>query len=305
MRALVTGSGGFVGRHLVAHLEEAGDEVLAWSGGSETPDITDGEALRDALSGQRIDAVYHLAAQSRVDLSWEEAALTMQVNAGGTAQLIDALADTELHPRVIVMSSAEVYGRIDPDRMPIDESTPLSPQTPYGVSKAAAEQLARLTGERHGLPVLVCRPFNLIGPGQAPMFVTAAFAQQIVANERRGGGELRVGNLDPSRDFLDVRDAVAWYRRLMLDGESGKTYNVSSGRDMAVRAVLDTMVARSTVEQRVVVDRDRFRPNDVKRFVGSNDAIVAATGWEPTRPLEQSLIDVLDDWRQRPQEDFR
>lgn len=299
MRVLVTGSGGFVGGHLCAHLEASGDEVHAWSGSAESPDITNRDALVAALARESFDAVVHLAAQSRVDLSWSQPAETMAVNAGGTANLIEALAETAATKRVLVMSSAEVYGRVDEALLPVDERAPLSPRTPYGASKIATEQLALLLGGQKGIDVVVCRPFNQIGPGQAPTFVTAAFAAQVAANERSGGGVIEVGNLSATRDFLDVRDAVEAYRRLLIDGLAGEVYNVAAGREEPVSALLDGLLAASSATQEVVIDEARFRPNDLARMFGSSAKLMAATGWTPQRGLDETLADVLEDWRNR------
>ncbi len=299
MRVLVTGSGGFVGGHLCAHLEAMGDEVVAWSGGAGSPDITDPAALRHALRGESFDAVVHLAAQSRVDLSWSEPAQTMAVNAGGTANVIEALAESGGTPRLLVMSSAEVYGLVDESMLPVDETTPLQPRTPYGVSKVASEHMALLLGAQRGLDVIVCRPFNQIGPGQAPNFVAAAFAGQVAANERAGGGVIEVGNLSATRDFLDVRDAVQAYRLLLTDGAAGEIYNVAAGREAPVSSLLDGLLAASSVAQEVVVDEARFRPNDLARMYGSSAKLTAQTGWEPQRELDETLADVLEEWRAR------
>lgn len=297
MRALVTGSGGFVGGHLVAHLEASGDEVVEWTGGSGSPDVREPNELASALGAGEFDAVYHLAAQSRVDLSWKHPADTLAVNAGGTANLIGALAAVGAQPRVLVMSSAEVYGIVDPATLPVTEQTPIGPRTPYGVSKMAAEQLALLAGSQAGIEVIACRPFNQIGPGQPPTFVAPSFAQQVVANERAGGGEIQVGNLEATRDFLDVRDAVGAYRSLIVAGEPGEIYNVASGIEVSVRGLLDELVARSTADQTVVVDEHRFRPNDLPRMFGSIDRLRDATGWAPSRTLGETLEDLLTEWR--------
>lgn len=297
MRVLVTGSGGFVGGHLIASLKAAGDDVVAWDGGPDSPDVTNRDALLAALDGLELDGVYHLAAQSRVDLSWSEPAQTLAVNAGGTANLVGGLAATDSRARVVLMSSAEVYGLVDEVLLPVSEDAPLAPRSPYGVSKLAAEQIGVLSADAAGLELIVCRPFNQIGPGQAPTFVTAAFAKQVVDNERNGGGEIRVGNLSATRDFLDVRDAVGAYRSLMVDGAPGEIYNVAAGRELAVQGLLDGLIAQSTVAQQVVVDEDRFRPNDLARMFGSSDKLRGVAGWEPTRSIDETLADVLDEWR--------
>lgn len=299
MRVLVTGSGGFVGRHLCEYLRSVGDDVAEWSGALGSPDISERDAVHAAMQPSQFDGVYHLAGQARVDLSWSEPSQTLAVNAGGTANLMDALEASGSPARVLVMSSAEVYGTVASGTMPLSESAALAPRTPYGVSKVAAEQVAEVLAEAHKREVVVCRPFNQIGPGQAATFVTPSFAQQVAANERAGGGEIRVGNLSATRDFLDVRDAVVAYRRLMLDGVPGEAYNVASGEELAVQALLEGLIAASSAAQSIVVDEDRFRPNDVPRMYGSVDKLVSATGWTRKYSIKQTLADVLDEARAR------
>lgn len=299
MRALVTGSGGFVGGHLVAHLRAEGDSVVCWSGDRDSPDVTDLDQVRAGLDGLDVDVVFHLAGQSHVGRSWEQSAATMAINAGGTANLLDALAANGARPRVVVMSSAEVYGRVDPQSVPVVEEAPLEPRTPYGASKIATEQLALLLGERHGIDVVVCRPFNQIGPGQSCDFVAGAFAEQIARNERVGGGQLLVGNLSATRDFLDVRDAVVAHRLLAIHGVAGEAYNVAGGTEVAVQQLLDGLLAHSRVDQTVVTDPERFRPNDLPRMFASIDKVHSVTGWSPARSFTNTLRDILDDWRDR------
>lgn len=299
MRVLVTGSGGFVGKHLCAYLRSAGDNVTEWSGSAGSPDIADRDELRAALRGVAVEAIYHLAGQARVDLSWSEPARTLDVNAGGTANLMHALHECDSPARVLIMSSAEVYGSVAVDAMPLSETVALAPRTPYGVSKVAAEQVASVFAEAHKREIVICRPFNQIGPGQAPAFVTPSFARQVAKNEHVGGGEIRVGNLSATRDFLDVRDAVAAYRALMIDGAAGQVYNVASGEELPVRAILDGLIDVSSASHRVVVDEDRFRPNDVPRMFGSVDRLTAATGWSRNYSINQTLADVLEEARTR------
>ena len=296
----MTGAGGFIAGHLIPHLEAAGDDVVEWSGEIGTPDITDRDAMIDALAGVELDGVYHLAAQSLVDLSWDEPARTMVVNGAGTVNLLDAIHRTSsTPPRVLILSSAEVYGIVAEAELPVVEGLPLAPRSPYGVSKAAGEQAATVFGGARDIDVLICRPFNLIGPGQQPTFVTSAFAKHIVANERNGGRDLVVGNLSATRDFLDVRDAVAAFRSVLVDGRPGEAYNVCSGRETSIHTILETLVGLSSADHDVVIDAGRFRPNDLPRMFGSSGKIRTATGWAPERTLDESLSAVLEDWRRR------
>lgn len=216
MRAFITGGSGFVGRWLEGHLEACGDEVRA-----PFVDVTDAQALKAALGEARPDAVYHLAALTHVGDSWDEPEQTFVVNALGTLHLLEAARALDPPPRVLLVCSAEVYGAVQPDELPVNEDQPLRPVTPYAASKVAAEYLGLQAYLAHRLPVLRVRAFNHVGPGQDPTFVVSSLARQIAVTERDGGDRLRVGNLTPRRDFTDVRDVVRAYRMLVERGRPG------------------------------------------------------------------------------------
>lgn len=296
MRALVTGASGFVGCHLVAHLAACGDEVTA----SEA-EITDPEALEADFSGRRPDAVYHLAAQADVKASFTAAAATLRVNVEGTFNVLDAALRAGAG-RVVVVSSADVYGRLDPGRLPVGETAPMRPVTPYGASKAAAEMVCVQAGAGRGLDVVRARAFNHLGPGQSDRFVAAALAARIARNERTGAQTVPVGNLKARRDFTDVRDVVRAYRLLAERGVCGEAYNVCSGTSVSVRELADALMERARRPMRLTADDDLFRPVDVAEVRGDPSKLRAATGWSPGVGLEQTLDDLLDYWRRQASE---
>jgi GDP-4-dehydro-6-deoxy-D-mannose reductase len=295
LRALLTGAGGFVGGHLTAHLEEHGDEVV---GLGEEIDVTDADAVRDAVGTARPDAVYHLAAASHVGTSWSAPAEVLRVNAIGTLNVLLASEAADVD-RVVVVGSAEEYGIVRPDQLPIDEDVPLRPVSPYGASKAAAELVSLQAHLARGLGVLLVRAFNHLGPGQSDRLVASALAAQVARNERDGGDVVRVGDLSPRRDFTDVRDVVAAYRLLVERGTPGEAYNVCSGVDVAIQDLADRFLAMAERPMRLEVDPERLRPVELPVLRGDNGKLRGATGWAPTIPLDQTLADVLAWWRER------
>ena len=231
MRALVTGGKGFVGQWLAAHLKERGDEVVVID--IET-DVADGAAVRRVMHEARPDAVYHLAAMTHVGESWEHPSQVLRVNVLGTAEVLAAARTVQPFPRVLVVSSAEVYGVVGPEQLPLREDASVRPATPYAASKLAAEAVALQGWRGYGQPVVVVRPFNHIGPGQSPTFFVPAMAKRIVEARRAGASWLPVGTLTTRRDFTDVRDVVVAYRLLIERGQPGEIYNVCSGTDVAM-----------------------------------------------------------------------
>ncbi|MFC0082987.1 GDP-mannose 4,6-dehydratase [Aciditerrimonas ferrireducens] len=290
MRAVVTGAGGFVGRWLVRHLEEAGDQVVAFD---RDLDVTDGGALRQVLADLTPEAVYHLAAQSHVGRSWEEPVEVLRVNCLGTASVLDACRRLASPPRVLVVSSGEVYGAVPAERQPIEEDEPLRPLTPYAASKAAAEAVALQAHRGYGLPVVVARPFNHVGPGQSTAFVVPALAARIVTARARGERTVAVGNLEARRDMTDVRDVVRAYRLLVRRGEPGAVYNVCRGEARTVAEVAERLVALAGADVVLEVDPALVRPVEVPALVGDPSRLVAATGWQPRYELDETLQAVL------------
>ncbi|HTD37945.1 MAG TPA: GDP-mannose 4,6-dehydratase [Candidatus Limnocylindrales bacterium] len=307
MRVLVTGARGFVGRHLTAALRARGHEVVEADHGPHDDalpvDVTDALAVRAAFDLARPDAVAHLAAQASVPASLADPAATLAVNARGTLHVLDAaraVAEDGMRPRVLVVSTGDVYGVQPRERYPLRESAPPLPRSPYAASKAAAEALAQAYAHSFGVDAVVTRAFNHIGPGQDERFAVAAFAAQIARVAAGGEHVVSVGNLEASRDFLDVRDVCEAYA-LLLEGRggAGEIYNVCSGTAMTMREMLRRLIEIAHVAVEVREDPARMRPADVPVSVGDAAKLREATGWAPRIPLAAALRAVYDDVRAR------
>jgi GDP-4-dehydro-6-deoxy-D-mannose reductase len=298
VRTLVTGAGGFVGAHLVRHLASLGDEVVELERTVDGIDIADAEPLTEAVMAAKPQVVYHLAGASDVGGSWAEPRETFLANALGTLNVLEA-ARAAGAERVLAVTSADVYGRVSEDELPLREDQPLRPVSPYAASKVAADALAQQAWLGHRLPVIRVRAFNHLGPGQSDRFVAPSLAARIAHNERDGGEDVPIGNLTPLRDVTDVRDVVRAYRLLMEHGEPGAVYNVCRGEAVSVKEIADVLLAMAARPMHLVSDPALQRPVDIPILVGDNGALRAVTGWEPTIPLEQTLADVLADWRSR------
>jgi GDP-4-dehydro-6-deoxy-D-mannose reductase len=294
VRAFVTGSAGFVGRHLTLHFERAGVEVV---GRDRELDVTDLTALESELVRVTPDAVVHLAAQSSVAESLLDETLTVRVNYIGARNVMEAAVRRAPRARVLLVSSGDVYGAAEPGASPFDEHAPLRPRSVYARAKACADLLA---GEyaRRGLDVVRVRPFSHTGPGQSDVFVAPSFARQAVeiAAGRRAP-LLRVGNLDSVRDFMDVEDVVEAYTRLIDPAVPAGVYNLASGVGRRVGELLDGLLARTGITPTVEVDPRRHRPAECA--VGDASKLRRATGWAPRVPFERTLDRIIEDWRQR------
>ncbi|HXF68631.1 MAG TPA: GDP-mannose 4,6-dehydratase [Thermoflexus sp.] len=315
MRLLITGVSGFVGRHLAAALaQETSWELWGWTRRpvaglpdrlrTAHVDLRDPEAVRQELARLAPEGIIHLAAQSDVAESWRDPWGTFETNVRGTLNLLDGLRALGLRPRVLIVTSNEVYGLIRPEEVPIREDQPFRPANPYGISKAAQDWLAAIYATAYALPIIRARPFNHIGPGQDPRFVVPSLARQIAWIEA-GLQEpvLRVGNLEARRDFTDVRDVVRAYRLLLEHGEPGEVYNIGSGHARSIREVMDTLLAMARVNVRVETDPQRIRPVEIPISVADTTRIRERLRWQPIIPFEQSLRDVLEEWRARAREE--
>ena len=293
MRALITGGKGFVGQWLAAHLKDSGDEIVVTD---IDTDITDGAAMRRVVGETSPEAIYHLAAMTHVGESWDNPSEVLKVNVLGTAEVLAAARTLPIPPVVLVVSSAEVYGAVSPERLPLGEDTPTAPATPYAASKLAAEAVALQAWRGYHQPVIVVRAFNHIGPGQSPNFAVPALAKRIVDARRSGSDALRVGTLTTRRDFTDVRDVVAAYRLLVRHGAPGGVYNVCSGRDVAISEVAQKLLTLAHAQFELVTDPDLVRPVDVPVLRGDPTLLHTTTGWVPSIPLATTLADVLASW---------
>ena len=298
MRALVTGADGFVGRHLMSHLDAEGDSTIGWDRSTGGPDLLNARDVTQLFEDVHPDVVYHLAGDADVGGSWDHPESTFMINAVGTMHMLMAARRANVG-RVLCVSSADVYGRVTEANLPLTEDAPLAPVSPYAASKVAADALAQQAFLGHGLEVIRVRPFNHLGPGQRTSFVAPAIADRIAHNEVSGGRTVAVGNLSPRRDFTDVRDVVRAYRLLIEKGGPERPYNVCSGRDLAVQDLAEQLLELATAPMELVQDPDLVRPVDVPVLRGSNDRLREATGWEPSIPLRTTLADLLDDARRR------
>jgi GDP-4-dehydro-6-deoxy-D-mannose reductase len=297
MRAFVTGAHGFVGRHLVTHLEAAGDAVAGVDRHTGV-DILDDDTVRTAMGEARPDVVYHLAAWSDVGGSWTMPVEVFRVNAEGTLRVLLAAIEVGVD-RVVLVGSADVYGVVAEEDLPLDEDASLRPTSPYSASKAAADLLGLQAWLGHKLGVIRVRAFNHHGPGQSGRFVVGALAERIARNELEGRDVIPVGNLSARRDYTDVRDVVAAYRLLAVHGEPGEAYNVCSGSDVAISDIASRLIGMAKIPMRIEVDPSLMRPVDVPVLRGDNTKLREATGWTPIIPLETTLNDTLHDARRR------
>lgn len=299
MRAAITGARGFVGRHLAAHLQSVGDAVLRLDVQGDQPvDVTDFDALLERLQLTAPEVLYHLAARTHVGESWRDEEAVQRVNVDGTANVLRACVESGVS-RVIVVGSAEQYGPVEDTSRPIPETAPLHPVSPYATSKARAEALALAASEEGEIDVVCVRAFNHTGPGQSPQFLVPGLAARIARAERSDDRNVAVGNLEPVRDYTDVRDVVRAYRLLAERGRSGTVYNVCSGHGTSVADIADGLRAHARSSVQFVVDPDLLRASDIPALVGDPARLLDATGWRPRIPLEQTLADVLESERAR------
>jgi GDP-4-dehydro-6-deoxy-D-mannose reductase len=313
MRALITGVTGFVGGHLVDHLAAEAADLELWGlvwdeePGQVPPsvrqlsgDLSLPSSLSHTLAAARPDIVFHLAGATSVASSWQQPDRSFQVNAVGTLNLLEALRSSGLQPTVVVASSAEVYGAVPPAGQPIRESAPLEPISPYAASKAAQDLIAAQYHRGFGLPTIRLRLFPHTGPRRPPQFALSSFARQIALIER--GLEppvLAVGNLEAIRDFTDVRDVARAYRLAAEKGRAGTAYNIGSGHGVSIRGALGILLGLSRAEIEVTVDPARLRAADVETLVADASSFRADTGWRAEIPLERTLGDLLDWWREQ------
>lgn len=311
-RVLVTGADGFVASHLLAELAGVAGCELCGIGLKAEPlagvpgllylvtDLTDYEKLRGVLEEFNPDSVFHLAAQPSVAYSWKDPYLTYRVNVIGQLNLLEALRELGLEASVHIACSSEEYGKVHSEQMPLVESMPMQPCSHYAVSKVSQELMGLMYYEAFGWRVLVTRGFNQAGPGQSADFVVSSFARQLASIEAGlAPPVIKVGNLEAMRDFTDVRDTARAYRMLMESGTPGTAYNVCSGVARPVSELLDMLLGMSETRIEVEPDPARQRPSDIPVLVGDNSLIRRDVGWEPVIPIERTLLDALEYWRER------
>lgn len=314
MRALITGITGFAGSHLADHLlAEGGFEVYGthrWRSRMENVAHLHGRIqlvecdLRDRTSVDQLvqsvcpDLVFHLAAQSFVPTSWNSPEETFITNVVSQINLLEALRASGSHARILITGSSEEYGLVHPDEVPIRETNPLRPLSPYGVSKVAQDLTGYQYARSYGMHIVRTRAFNHTGPRRGHVFMTSNLARQVAEMEAGlRAPVLEVGNLEARRDFTDVRDMVRAYRLGLERGEAGEVYNVASGLAWSVGEVVEILRGLSRVDFAVRQDPERMRPSDVPLLIGDAGRFRAVTGWAPEIPFHQTMSDLLDYWR--------
>ena len=319
MRYLITGIAGFAGRNLVQRLAGDGHEVFGTTRGLQAgrereypscalpqPDhlfvvgLSETARLSAIVRDVRPDGLFHLAAFTSPSASFADPAEAYRANLHGSLNVFGAVRAADVGCRIVWVGSSDVYGQVNENELPVTEHQLLRPLSPYAVSKAAADLAAYQWSRAHGLDIVRLRPFNHTGPGQDPQFVCSDFVRQVVLVEKgQAPPRIEVGNLEVTRDFSDVRDIVAAYALACHRGEAGEAYNVCSGIPRTMREVLETVIRLSGVEAEIAVQPQRQRRIDVHRLVGSANKLRTATGWAPAIAWEQTLCDLVDDWRQR------
>lgn len=268
--------------------------------------LADLPALKRLFAAARPDYVFHLAAQAFVPASWADPWSTLANNIRGQLNVLLAAIELGTYPRVLVVGSADEYGAVAESELPIRETNPLRPTSPYAVSKVAQDMLGYQYYASHNLPTVRVRPFNHIGPGQSPAFVASDFAKQI-AEAEAGLREpvVLVGNLDARRDFSDVHDIVRGYYLALSMGEAGEVYNLGSERSYAIRDILEGLMQLSAITLAVREEPARLRPADVQEIVADCTKLRSRTGWQAQIPLQQTLKDILEYWRDQVQKKSR
>ena len=303
MRALITGSQGFVGKYLRRELEENGYEVLGidLQAGPDTilADLLAPEQMKEVVSQTKPNAVFHLAGQADVARSWKIPQRTMEINVLAAVNLMEAVRAFDPSMRMVLVGSSDQYGNLGEEGRLVSETLETHPQTPYAVSKKAQEEMARVYVRAYGMNICMTRSFNHGGAGQRLGFLIPDFASGIVKVERGEAKSLKVGSLTSRRDFTHVRDVVRAYRMIAEKGKPGEVYNVGSGVTYSAQKILDKLCEMAVCPIPVEQDPTRMRPSDTPVICCDHTKLTADTGWEPQIPLEDILSDTLCCWRGR------
>lgn len=301
MKALITGSSGFIGSHLTAEFEANGYEVvrcdLKESEDTVAMDIMNPEMIQSVLEKHQPDVIINMAGQANVGLSWKKPQLTVQLNTVGLINILETVRVVNPKIRVIAVGSSDEYGNLKEIGANVTEDIPVKPITPYAISKQAQELFAQLYVRSYGMDICMIRLFNLGGPGQAKGYIISDFSSGIAEVEAGKKEFMSVGNLESARDFTHVKDACRAVRLIAEKGHTGEVYNISSGVTHKAQEVLDKLVAMAKVPIEVRQDPARMRPSDTPVVCGNHDKLTEHTGWQPKLGLGQILADALDYWR--------
>ena len=308
MLSLITGAGGFAGRHLSEYLLSQ-NLASVWGCGKSSKlkhkiefdmnyrciDLTDSSAVITFLDEIRPNQIYHLAGQATVHTSWTNPMAHFDSNVYTTLNILDAVSKLKLNCKILVVTSMEVYGDISTYNMPIKENSSFRPNSPYGASKASQDLLAQSYGIGHKLNVVRVRPLNHIGPRQNDQFVATAFARQIAQiEEGLQPPNIMVGNLSASRDFTDVRDMVRAYSLVMEHSKPGIAYNIASGNSYTIQEILDILISLTNINVTVKVDPNRVRKSNTPALIADCSEFNKIADWKPKYPIQQTLSDLLD-----------
>jgi GDP-4-dehydro-6-deoxy-D-mannose reductase len=316
MKVLITGITGFVGSHLTEYLLKLGNieiyGIVRWRSQVDNIehikdkiklyecDIRDMVSVEKTIFTIKPDKIFHLAAQSFVPTSWNAPAETLTTNVIGELNIFESVRNSKLNPVIHIACSSEEYGMVYENEIPIKETNPLRPLSPYAVSKVAQDLLGYQYYMSYKLNIIRTRGFNHTGPRRGEVFVTSNFAKQIAEIEKnKREPVIYVGNLDAKRDFTDVRDMVRAYWLSTEKCQPGEVYNICSGKAYPIREVLDILLSYSKVKITVKQDPSRIRPSDVPVLVGDNTKFSSVTGWKPEIPFEKTLKDLLNYWREK------
>ncbi|MEO0088939.1 MAG: GDP-mannose 4,6-dehydratase [candidate division WOR-3 bacterium] len=315
MRVLITGITGFVGSHLAEYLLSKNYEIYGtyrWRSRMENIihikeklklyecDLKDAAAVYNLIKEIKPDMIFHLAAQSYVPMSWSCPSETIITNVVSQINILESVRNLKLDSLIHIAGSSEEYGLVYENEIPIKETNPLRPLSPYGVSKVAQDLLGYQYYKSYNLKIVRTRAFNHEGPRRGEVFVTSNFAKQIAEIEK-GKREpvIYVGNIEAVRDFTDVRDVVKAYYLVLTKGKVGEVYNIASGKGYKIKEILDFYLEKSKVKVEVKVDEKRLRPSDVELLIGDATKIKEECGWQPEIPIEKTLEDLLNYWRER------
>jgi len=315
MKVLITGITGFAGSHLAEFLLSKKYEVHGidrWRSKTENIDgfkdkivlhecdIKDYHSVKKAIESVMPEKIFHLAAQSFVPTSWNAPSETITTNVIGELNIFEAVKELKINPWIQIACSSEEYGMVYENEVPIKETNPLRPLSPYGVSKVAQDLLGYQYHQSHNLNIVRTRAFNHEGPRRGDVFVTSNFAKQIAEIEKKKKPPvLYVGNLDARRDYTDVRDIVRAYWLATEKCAAGEVYNICSGRDWKIKDMLNYLLSLSKIKVEVKQEPGRMRPSDVQILLGDGTKFMKKTGWEPEIPFEKTLEDTLNYWRER------